>query len=78
MEEDWKEAGGKLTRTFEFPDFAGAMVFVNKVATLAEELDHHPDFRIDYKKVTLELTTHSAGKVTEKDRELAERINQLA
>lgn len=77
MKKDWKEVQGRLTRTFEFPDFAGAMVFVNKVATLAEELDHHPDFHIDYKKVTLELTTHSAGKVTEKDRELAERISRL-
>ncbi len=74
---NWLEISGKLTRTFEFPDFAGAMVFVNKVATLAEELDHHPDFHIDYKKVTLELTTHSEGKVTAKDRELAERIDEL-
>ena len=74
---NWLEISGKLTCTFEFPDFAGAMVFVNKVATLAEELDHHPDFHIDYKKVTLELTTHSEGKVTAKDRELAERIDEL-
>lgn len=74
---DWKEVNSKLTRTFEFPDFAEAMVFVNKVATLAEELDHHPDFHIDYKKVTLELSTHSAGGVTEKDHELAERIDEI-
>lgn len=77
MGEDWKEVQGRLTRTFEFPDFAGAMVFVNKVAALAEELDHHPDIHINYKKVTLELTTHSAGKITEKDHEAAKRINEL-
>lgn len=77
MGEGWKEVNGKLTRTFEFPDFTEAMVFVSKVATLAEELDHHPYIHINYKKVTLELTTHSAGKITEKDHELAERINKF-
>ena len=77
MEEGWKESNGMLTRTFEFPDFAETMVFVNNVAAVAEELDHHPDMHISYKTVVLELSTHSAGGVTEKDHELAKRINQL-
>ena len=77
MEENWQEIDGKLTRTFEFPDFGAAMVFVNKVADAAEEADHHPDIHISYKKVTLELTTHSAGEITDKDHELAKKINEL-
>lgn len=74
---DWQEVNGKLTRTFEFPDFGAAMGFVNEVAKIAEEMNHHPDIRINYNKVTLELFTHSAGAVTEKDHTLAERINTL-
>lgn len=73
----WLEQNGKLTRTFEFPSFPAAIEFVNKVADLAEDLDHHPDIHINYKKVTLELTTHSAGKIMERDRELAQRIDEL-
>lgn len=74
---DWKEINGKLTRTFEFSDFAGAMVFVIKVAEAAEMADHHPDIHIYYNKVTFELWTHSAGKVTDKDKALAKEISRL-
>lgn len=77
MGKGWEETEGKLTRTFEFPSFPAAMEFVNKVANVAEEADHHPDIQINYKKVILELTTHSAGKITAKDHELAGRINEL-
>lgn len=74
---EWREVGGKLTRTFGFESFAKAIAFVNKAAEAAEAADHHPDIHIHYKKVTLELTTHSAGGITGKDRELAKRIDAL-
>ena len=75
---DWQEIDGKLTRTLEFPSFAAAMVFVNKVAEAAETADHHPDIHIHYKTVTLELWTHSAKSITDKDRKLAQEISKLS
>ena len=77
MSEDWKEVDGKLRAMFEFPDFAAAMVFVNKEPAAAEKANHHPDILIHYNKVGMELWTHSEGKVTDKDRQLAEKISQL-
>jgi len=74
---DWKKQSAELTRTFQFKDFAGAMDFVNKVARVAEEANHHPDIDIRWNKVTLALATHSEGGLTEKDFELAKRIDAL-
>lgn len=74
----WKNEDNSLKRTFEFKDFKGAIDFVNKVAALAEEHDHHPDILIEYDEVTLTLTTHHAGSiVTEKDKEMAKEIDKL-
>ena len=64
---DWSINGDALQRTFSFEDFLGAMAFVNRVADLAEGHHHHPDIMIRYNKVTLTLTTHDAGGLTEKD-----------
>ncbi|WP_299990008.1 4a-hydroxytetrahydrobiopterin dehydratase [uncultured Pontibacter sp.] len=73
-----KETEDKLTRSFEFKDFRAAMAFMNKVADVAEELNHHPWWSNVYNKVEIELTTHDAGNtVTDKDVELARRIDQL-
>jgi len=69
--------GKKLSREFEFKDFKEAMVFVNKVAEVAEAEGHHPDIYIFYSKVRLELWTHSAGGLSENDFTLAEKINKL-
>ncbi len=66
-----------LTKTYEFTDFADAMIFVNEVAQLAEERDHHPDIDIRWNTVTLVLSTHSAGGLTAKDFELASRISRI-
>ena len=75
---EWSEDGDALVRDFQFKDFAGAMAFVNKVADLAEEANHHPDILVHgWNNVRLTLSTHSEGGVTEKDRALAERIDQL-
>lgn len=66
-----------ITRTWRFKDFGGAMQFANEVATLAEAEGHHPDMRISYGKVRLELTTHAIGGLTENDFILAAKINEL-
>ena len=74
----WIDSGGALERTFERPSFREAIAFVDRVADLAEEANHHPDITISYRNVTLRWTTHSAGGVTERDHELARRTNELA
>ena len=68
----WKEIDNSLQRSFEFQNF------IAKVAFLAEKMNHHPEWKNVYNKVEITLTTHDAGNtVTEKDRKLAEQINQL-
>lgn len=75
---NWQEKEKNLIRELEFKDFNEVIQFVNKVAILAEEANHHPDLRIyDYKKLQISLSTHSEGKVTEKDYDLAKKIEQL-
>ena len=75
---EWREEGTALVRDFEFKDFAGAMGFVNQVAELAEGANHHPDILLHgWNKVRLTLSTHSEGKVTQADRNLAAGIDGL-
>ena len=74
---DWKKQSAAIARTYQFKDFAAAMEFVNKVAKVAEEAQHHPDIDIRWNKVTLHLTTHSAGGLTENDFNLARKIDRL-
>jgi 4a-hydroxytetrahydrobiopterin dehydratase len=75
---DWKKQSAAITRTYQFKDFAGAMEFVNKLARAAEEVNHHPDIDIRWNKVTLTLATHSEGGLTQKDFDLARKIDGLA
>ncbi len=63
----WALNGESLQRTFNFDDFISAVAFVNRVADLAESMQHHPDIMIRYSKVTLTLTTHDANGLTEND-----------
>ncbi len=74
---EWDLEKNSIERVFEFDDFAAAIDFVNGVAELAEEHDHHPDMDIRYVKVRVILSTHSKGGITELDVELAERIGNL-
>ena len=74
----WSEVDKALERTFTFDDFRGALAFVNRVGELAEAEDHHPDIAIHYNRVTLRWWTHTAGGITDRDRELAERSSTLA
>ena len=76
--DNWIEADGGLEQTFELPSFAEAVAFVNRVAELAEQENHHPDLTLSYRKVTVRWTTHSAGGITDRDRELAARTDGLA
>ena len=74
----WNEVDDALERTFEFDDFRGALAFVNRVGELAESENHHPDIAIHYSKVTLRWWTHTAGGITDRDRDLAEKSSALA
>ena len=71
----WRHKGQTLTKEFKFTSFRDSIVFVNRVASLADDLDHHPDIHVQYKTVTLTLTTHEAKALTGKDLELAERVD---
>lgn len=73
----WTIQGTEIRKTVEFEDFVRAMGFVNSVALLAERQNHHPDIDIRWNKVTLALSTHSAGGLTENDFSLAEAIDRL-
>ena len=75
---EWKKKGSVIERTFQFKDFVAAMKFVNAVAGLAEKAWHHPDIDIRWNKVTLALTTHSEGGLTENDFKLARKLDRLA
>ncbi len=73
----WERAGNEIRKTFPFKNFAQALAFVNRVGEAAESMDHHPDILIhQYKKVTLTLTTHSAGGLTRMDFDLAQKIEK--
>lgn len=74
----WTEENNQLVNTFEFKDFSEAFAFMTRVAFLAEEHQHHPNWENVYNKVTIRLCTHDAGNVvTEKDLNLAEAISGL-
>lgn len=74
----WEGAGGAVTKQFELADFRAAVAFVVRIAFEAEAADHHPDVDIRYRRVTVSLSTHSAGGVTAKDLDLAAAIEALA
>jgi 4a-hydroxytetrahydrobiopterin dehydratase len=74
----WTRQGSELRRTVELEDFPAAIRLVNAIAAEAEKAQHHPDIDIRWNKVTLALTTHDAGGLTESDFEMAKTINGLA
>ena len=75
---DWSGSTDKLSRSIEFADFPTAVEFVNRLAPRCEELNHHPDLAIRWRWVEVELSTHSAGGVTEMDVQLAEIVDEVA
>ena len=74
----WRTDGDALVHDYEFPDFKAAMWFVNRVAELAEERNHHPDILVHgWNRVRLTLSTHSEGGLTAADHDLAAAIDAL-
>lgn len=75
---NWKEENNTLKRSFKFKDFVEAWAFMTQVAMIAEKMDHHPEWRNVYNTVDITLTTHDKGNtITDKDRELAKKIDAL-
>lgn len=74
----WAYRNSKLHREFHFPDFSSAFGFMAASATVAEKMDHHPEWSNVYSKVIVDLTTHDSDGVTELDLQLARRMSELA
>lgn len=74
---EWEQEKKSIERTFEFDDFTQAIDFVNSVAEISEEEEHHPDIDVRYTKVRIALSTHSEGGITDLDFEVAEKIDTL-
>lgn len=78
MPENWSEVDGKLARIFTCQNFTAALTLVNKIGSIAEQLQHHPDIAVqNYNEVVVTTITHEANAITEKDYELAQKINSL-
>jgi 4a-hydroxytetrahydrobiopterin dehydratase len=75
--EGWERHGDAIRRGFKLADFKGSVEFVNRLTPEAEEMNHHPDLEISWNQVTVTITTHSEGGLTENDFELARRIGEL-
>lgn len=73
----WQEKGSELYKKFEFQDFEQAFGFMQEVAQEAEAQNHHPRWQNEWNKVEIWLSTHDAGGVTEKDRQLADAIDKI-
>ncbi len=75
---DWITSGQAISHTYKFNNFVEAIDFLNRLVDPAEALGHHPDLEISYNKVTVHLTTHDAGGITQKDFDLAYQIEAIA
>jgi len=73
----WKRAGDAIERTYDRGDFDGSIAFVNAIAAAANAADHHPDLAIAWNRVTVRLSSHDAGGITERDLRLAAQIDAL-
>jgi len=73
----WGDSKQKLEKTFKFEEFNDSIDFVNKVAKIAEQQNHHPNITINYNKVKISITDHEKGGVTEKCRRFVKSINEL-
>ena len=72
----WKREAAELVKTYRFPSYMQGIEFVNLLAKSADSLDHHPDLFVGWRKVTVRLTTHSAGGITSLDVKMAENAEQ--
>jgi 4a-hydroxytetrahydrobiopterin dehydratase len=74
---NWSKRSQVILRTFKFEGFLKSIDFVNRIARKAQKMDHHPDIEIRFNKVTLKLTTHDEGGITEKDFSLARQCDEV-
>ncbi|MBL1231500.1 MAG: 4a-hydroxytetrahydrobiopterin dehydratase [Vicingaceae bacterium] len=74
---NWKLLDNRIEKKFVFTDFLESIQFINAVATIAETMQHHPEWSNVYNKVTVTLTTHDAGGITQKDITLAEKMDEI-
>jgi 4a-hydroxytetrahydrobiopterin dehydratase len=75
---NWSRDGDEIHRTFEFDSYLEGVGFAAGAGGLAEEAFHHPTLTVEWREVEVRLTTHDAGGITEKDIDLADRLNELA
>lgn len=76
--EGWQHKENAIEKTFEFSDFVQAFGFMSRVALHAEKMDHHPDWENGYNKVKIRLSSHDVGGITDRDFNLAEKIEKVA
>ena len=74
---EWRKINKKLEKNFKFKDFIEAFSFVTKIALIAEKMNHHPDIKITYNNVDIELTTHDINGISRNDVTLARKIDEL-
>lgn len=74
----WNLENDSIKKTYQFENFIESIDFINKIAPIAEDMQHHPDIKINYNKVGITLSTHDQGGVTEKDFRLAAKIDKLS
>jgi 4a-hydroxytetrahydrobiopterin dehydratase len=78
LNDDWEKYGNCIRREFKFADFSGSVDFVNRLTPVANEMNHHPDLFISWNLVRVSLISHSEHGITEKDFELAKKLDELA
>jgi 4a-hydroxytetrahydrobiopterin dehydratase len=76
--DDWEKYGNSLRREYKFDDFTGAVDFINRLTPVANEMNHHPDVFLTWGRVRVSLISHSEHGITEKDFELAKKLDELA
>ena len=74
--EGWKQNGDAIAKLYRFKEFMDGIAFLNRIAQIAESMDHHPDVTINYTRITFACSTHDQGGITEKDFKLAEAIER--
>jgi len=72
----WERKGEAIAKHYTFKEFMDGIRFINRIAEKAEEMDHHPDMTVNYRRVTFSLSTHDQGGITEKDIKLADVIER--
>jgi 4a-hydroxytetrahydrobiopterin dehydratase len=73
----WERDGDAIRKSFKRGDFKGSVDFINQVTPIAEDMNHHPDLEVSWDTVTVSITTHAEGGLTENDFELASKIDAI-